>query len=88
MDIILEGRAMTDRVSTHSHLLERLELPEYYGRNLDALYDVLTDMASPVQITLRDPAAVTEQLGRYGEALLSTMQEAAENNPNLTFILA
>ena len=30
---------------------------------------------------------ILEQLGKYGEALLSTMQEAAENNPHLTITL-
>ena len=85
MAIILEGRAMTDRVAAHAHLAQRLELPEYYGRNLDALYDVLTELTG--EIVLEDPAAVTEQLGRYGEALLATMQEAAESNPGLTITI-
>ena len=85
MAIILDGKAMTDRIAAHSHLAQRLDLPEYYGRNLDALYDVLMEMAG--EIVLEDPAAVTESLGRYGEALLSTMQEAAERNPELTITI-
>lgn len=87
MAIILEGKAMTDRPAAHTHLAERLELPEYYGRNLDALYDMLTDIGTQTELVLIDPAAVTEQLGRYGEALLDTLREAAENNPNLTVTL-
>ena len=87
MAIILNGNAMTDRPAAHSHLVERLELPTWYGRNLDALYDVLTEICSDTEIILEDPAAVAEQLGKYGEALLSTMQEAAENNPHLTITL-
>ena len=77
MPIILDGKAMTDRPAAHSHLAERLDLPTYYGRNLDALYDMLTDIGADTEIILMDPAAVAEQLGKYGEALLSTMQEAA-----------
>lgn len=87
MTILLDGRAMTDRVTAHTHLAERMELPEYYGRNLDALYDVLMDFGSGTEIILTDPAAVAKNLGKYGEALLGTMQEAAEENPNLTIIL-
>ena len=83
MAIILDGRAMIDRVSTHNHLVERLELPTYYGRNLDALYDVLTEIGQETEIILTEPAAVVRQMGKYGEALLATMQEAAENNPRL-----
>ena len=87
MAVILEGKAMTDRVSAHSHLAERLELPTYYGRNLDALYDVLTEIGEETEIILTDPAAVVEQMGKYGEALLATMQEAAEENPRLIVTL-
>jgi ribonuclease inhibitor len=87
MTILLDGKAMLDRVSAHDHLALRLALPVYYGRNLDALYDVLTGLSEDTQIILEDPAAVIENMGKYGEALLSTMQEAAESNPHLTITL-
>lgn len=87
MAYTLEGARMTDRAGAHDHLKERLELPEWYGRNLDALYDLLTAWGSPAEIVVRDPAAIQENLGRYGTALLGTLQDAAENNPNLTIIL-
>ena len=41
--IIIDGAAMTTRDAAHSHLALRLGLPDYYGRNLDALYDCLTE---------------------------------------------
>ena len=87
MEVVLDGRVMVDRVSAHSHLAERLELPTYYGRNLDALYDVLTDIGEETEIILTAPAAVAEQMGKYGEALLATLQEAAEENPLLMITL-
>ncbi len=87
MTIHLDGKAMTDRVAAHTHLAEQMQLPEYYGRNLDALYDVLMEIGTQTQIVLANPAAVADNLGKYGEALLSTMQEAAEENPNLTIVL-
>ena len=87
MAIMLDGKAMTDRPAAHSHLAERLDLPTYYGRNLDALYDMLSEIGEDTELILEDPAAVVEQMGKYGEALLSTMQEAAENNPHLIITL-
>ena len=87
MTVILDGKAMVDRVSAHSHLADRLELPTYYGRNLDALYDVLTEIGEETEIILTAPAAVAKQMGKYGEALLATMQEAAEENPRLIVTL-
>ena len=87
MTVVLDGKVMVDRVTAHNHLVERLGLPTWYGRNLDALYDVLTEISEETQIVLNDPAAVAEQMGKYGEALLATMQEAAEENPKLIVTL-
>lgn len=88
MAIHLNGRAMTSRAGAHDHLAERLCLPDYYGRNLDALYDLLMEIGGQTEIVLEEPASVVEQLGRYGEALLRTLQEAAEENPNLIITLS
>ena len=87
MTVVLDGTAMIDRMSAHSHLAERLELPSYYGRNLDALYDVLTQIGEETEIVLTDPAVVVEQMGKYGEALPATMHVAAEENPRLIVTL-
>ena len=87
MTVVLDGKAMIDRMSAHSHLADRLELPTRYGRNLDALYDVLTEIGEETEIILSEPAAVVRQMGKYGEALLATMQEAAEDNPKLIVTL-
>ena len=87
MTVELDGRLMTDRGTAHDLLKQQLNLPDYYGRNLDALYDLLMEVSAETQITLVDPAAVVNFLGKYGQTLLSTIQEAAENNPNLIMIL-
>ena len=39
-----------DRNSLHDRLQESLTLPSWYGRNLDALYDALTDAPGPIHI--------------------------------------
>lgn len=67
----------------HKYLRNALALPVYYGANLDALYDCLTEIAEPTHIIV--PANVTnnEKLGWYGEQLLQVLQDAAEENDNL-----
>jgi len=44
MTVELDGRLMHDRLSAHEYLKVQLALPDYYGRNLDALYDLLHDI--------------------------------------------
>ena len=34
----------------HHRIAEALQAPDYYGYNLDALYDLLTEMAGPAEI--------------------------------------
>ena len=67
----------------HKYLRSALALPAYYGANLDALYDCLTEIAEPTQLIV--PADITdnEKLGWYGEQLLQVLQDAAEENENL-----
>ena len=38
------------REEVHSYLKEKFAFPEYYGKNLDALYDCLTDIGRPTAV--------------------------------------
>lgn len=89
MEIIrLEGREMTDRKATHAYLKKKLHLPEYYGNNLDALWDCLTTEFSGTMIVLNDPQAVQNQLGDYGYSLICLFKEVAAANQAIRVILA
>lgn len=41
MNVVLDARRMGTKESAHVYLQEKLNFPEYYGRNLDALYECL-----------------------------------------------
>lgn len=86
--IILDGGQMLNRRAAHDHLAQRLGLPEYYGRNLDALYDLLTERGSPTRLEVRQREALFSQLGRYGAALCQTLEDAAQANPNLEVLFS
>lgn len=85
MTLILDGRLMLTRSQAHDHIKQQLELPEHYGRNLDALYDLLMELPKGTQIRLIHLSDMLDHLGNYGDILFRTLQEAAEENPNLTF---
>ena len=44
MKVVLDAMKMQTREEAHAYLKEELDLPEYYGGNLDALYDCLSEM--------------------------------------------
>lgn len=83
MPVILDGSLMKDRASVHAQLQDRLQLPAYYGRNLDALFDLLTEWSKPTEILFVRWGAVEANLGLYAEALGETLLDAAKANPNL-----
>lgn len=67
--IIIDGRRMTSVETTHEYLARTLRLPEYYGRNLDALYDCLTDLNRDVWIILINGDFMDGSLGEYAGKL-------------------
>ena len=81
MKYTLNARNMITRDAAYDEIARTLPLPPYFGRNLDALWDVVSCMEG--EILLDNAAAATG----YGEKILSLLQEAGEENPRLTFTL-
>lgn len=85
-EITLDGRRMDTRAKTHAYLQKQLDLPDYYGANLDALFDCLTSL-SDTSIILDYKQAMTNELGNYGQQLLAVFAQAAAENSGLRFRL-
>lgn len=75
MQVFLNGNDITNREQLHDALSEALELPEWYGRSLDALYDCLTDLS--VLTTIHVEHWPQED---YLQRALTVIQDAAEEN--------
>ena len=82
----IHGARMTDREEAHIEIAQALQLPPHYGKNLDALWDVLGDIQG--EIILKAAARMINALEIYGCKMIQTMFEASHKNPNLIFHLA
>ncbi|MCM1135985.1 MAG: barstar family protein [Clostridium sp.] len=82
---ILNGDELTSREILHNTLADSLGFPDWYGKNLDALYDCLTDLHEEVEIMLLHENTLAEHLGNYAPLLAKVIREAAENNPLIHF---
>ena len=60
-----------------------LPLPAHYGRNLDALYDVLTASGSGWDLIFYHDALLSRTQPKYYETLKRLCREAAEETPGL-----
>ena len=74
--IVLDGKRMTGKRETHLYLAQTLRFPVYYGRNLDALHDLLSEFFLDSIIILRHEADMLQSLGEYGEALLAVFHNS------------
>lgn len=78
MQLILDGEKLRYRSRVHRVLAQELAFPTWYGRNLDALYDCLTDLHEDTEIVLINWSATNLQPMRQ------VMEDAAADNPHLT----
>ncbi len=44
MEYIIDASKLNDRKEAHEYLAELFSFPSYYGKNLDALYDCVSEM--------------------------------------------
>ena len=80
INIRLNGAKMADKATAHAYLKRKLALPDYYGENLDALWDCLSTKRSRKKITIYKPETIMDNLGAYGEALIQLFREVAKDN--------
>ncbi len=82
--IVLDGSLMPSREAAHDYLSAKLNFPDYYGRNLDALYDLLSTYPHHVMLVVYRRQEMENSLGDYGLNILKTLCDAAQANPGLT----
>lgn len=77
--ITIDCASLESPRALHDALAEKLQFPQWYGGNLDALHDCLTAICEQTHLTLLRLSA----LGRYEKGFRRVLQDAAEENPNL-----
>lgn len=80
-ELIIDGSRIQDREALHDALASLFD--PWYGRNLDALYDCLTQPQEALQITLLDLPTLEKGLGPYCRTFLQVLKDAAAENPAL-----
>lgn len=85
--IQIQANAMKTLDQAHTYLAQLMDFPTYYGRNLDALYDMLTEIPQDTQVILPKALGDDHYLGLDGTYIIRVFQDAAQNNPKLHLIL-
>jgi ribonuclease inhibitor len=83
--IVLDGKEMTSRKQAHLYIKEKMGFPEYYGCNLDALADCLSEISEKKKIVLKNFKEFEENLGAYSKGFVRVFEDMASENENIRF---
>ena len=83
MEVYIDFLEIGDYEDFYAQLKEKLTLPEHFGDNLDALFDVITgELEMPLHLEFVNMSV--EQLEIF-EDLLTTLEDAEEEVEGFTF---
>jgi len=71
--LVLDGERLGDRAQAHAYLREKLELPGWYGANLDALADCLGELDEGTTVILTG----ADRLTQYAKRVRAVFEETA-----------
>jgi len=87
--VTINGEQVVTIEQFYDTLEKQLQLPTHFGRNLDALWDVLTgDVAGPVEIVWENAGLSRTRMGEMADELFSLLNEVAEERPDITVKLS
>ncbi len=86
IEVRLDGEEIRDKEQLHRLLAGAFGFPAWYGANLDALYDCLTDISADTRLVISHSDKLAENLGIYKERLFRVLYQASENNPKFTLV--
>ena len=79
MRVILDALKLQDKEQAHKYLCEAMKFPDYYGGNLDALHDCLSEL-DDVQVEFVNTEKVS---GGYFSKVKQVFMDSTEENSGL-----
>ncbi|MBE5828224.1 MAG: hypothetical protein E7305_02045 [Butyrivibrio sp.] len=79
----IDLKGISTKEELHALLRKELPLPEYYGDNLDAFYDVLTEQGEGWNLIFYNVATITSDIADYLPKLKKMCERAASECENL-----
>ena len=84
--VFLDGEKILSNADLHRTFAETLDFPAYYGNNLDALRDCLTETEGPVCVAAVHTDLLSEHVGRRWKSFLRLMDDLTEEEPGFRFL--
>lgn len=76
---LLDGKDMTSRKKAYRIIEQAMAFPDWFGNNLDALADCLSDLsADKTAIVFVNTDALVEHLGPYADKMLNCFRQLSD----------
>ena len=85
--VVLTGDNIGSRESMASFMKEALQLPDYFGGNLDALSDLLSEVTEETVFEIEESELAFIPEEGYAAKTLKVLDRAAEENPHIHLYL-
>lgn len=80
--IVLRFGDVCTEPEIHAMLAQELSFPAHYGQNLDALYELLTEIGAETLLVIDRPWHA-RRIDGYVDRVLRVLEDAAGENPHL-----
>lgn len=85
----IPGKSILSLDLLHDEMARQLGFPAYYGRSLDALYDVLsTDLEGPLEVTWKDAGVSRNAMGEDFQRVLEVLETVASERDDFIVVFA
>ncbi len=86
--IKLPGKSISSLDEFYSQITKKLLFPEHFGRNLDALWDVLTtDVQGPVELAWEDSEVSKKAMGKDFEKVAALLKDVEKERDDFKVFL-
>ena len=87
MKIIIDGRNIDNRDDFFAAFSRQMPLPDYFGGNLDALSDLLSEVTEETVFEIEESELAFIPEEGYAAKTLKVLDRAAEENPHIHLYL-
>ncbi len=84
--VFLDGNKILSNADLHRVFAETLDFPEYYGSNLDALHDCLSEVSDNICVVAVNVDLLSEHVGRRWKSFLRLMDDLTKDDPGFRFL--
>lgn len=83
--LLIDGALIAGKEQLHERFAAAFDFPDYYGANLDALFDCLGDIRGEAEIRITNADKLEEKLGEdYFENFKSALLDAQSKFGNIS----